>query len=129
MKVPIKWLGDFVNINVQPKTFADDMTMSGSKVEGVENLAEGISKVVLAKIVSLEKHPDADRLQIGKVDIGSGVIQIVTGADNIAVGDYIPVALDGAGSAGRKKYQKGKAPRSGIRRNDVFDPGTWIYKI
>jgi phenylalanyl-tRNA synthetase beta chain len=57
--------------------FADEMTMSGSKVEAIEVLGEDISKVVVGKIISIEKHPDADKLQVTKVDIGSEIIQIL----------------------------------------------------
>jgi phenylalanyl-tRNA synthetase beta chain len=108
MKIPMSWLKDYVDINVSPKNFADAMTMSGSKVEAVEVLGEDISKVVVGKIISLEKHPDADKLQVSKVDIGSEIIQVVTGAQNIALGDYIPVALVGASLPGDKKISKGK---------------------
>jgi len=63
---------------------------------------------VVGKILSLEKHPDADRLQVAKVDVGSEVLQIVTGAQNVNVGDYIPVALVGSTLPGGKKISKGK---------------------
>lgn len=108
MKAPIDWLKDYVDINVSPKEFADAMTMSGSKVEGIEVQGEDITKVVVGKILSVEKHPDADKLQVTKVDVGSEVIQIVTGAQNISVGDYIPVALVGSTLPGDKKISKGK---------------------
>jgi len=84
------------------------MTMSGSKVEGIEVQGEEITKVVVGKILSLEKHPDADRLQVAKVDVGSEVLQIVTGAQNVNVGDYIPVALVVPTLPGGKKISKGK---------------------
>lgn len=96
MKAPIKWLSDYVNIKVPIKEYIDAMTMSGSKVEGVEDMAEGIEKVVVGKIISMEKHPNADKLSVCKVDIGSEVLQIVTGAPNVKEGDYIPLALVGA---------------------------------
>ncbi|TYQ16247.1 UNVERIFIED_CONTAM: phenylalanyl-tRNA synthetase beta subunit [Acetivibrio alkalicellulosi] len=108
MKAPIKWLKDYVNINVSPKEFSDAMTMSGSKVEGIEVQGEEITKVVVGKILSLEKHPDADKLQVCQVDVGNEVIQIVTGAQNINVGDFIPAALVGATLAQGKKISKGK---------------------
>ncbi|HOM03636.1 MAG TPA: phenylalanine--tRNA ligase subunit beta [Acetivibrio sp.] len=108
MKAPIDWLRDYVDINVSAKEFADAMTMSGSKVEGIEVQGEEITKVVVGKILSVEKHPDADKLQVTKVDVGSEVIQIVTGAQNISVGDYIPVALVGSTLPGDKKISKGK---------------------
>jgi phenylalanyl-tRNA synthetase beta chain len=108
MKLPLKWLKDFTDINATPKEYADAMTMSGSKVESVETLGEEINRVVVGKIDTVEKHPDADRLQVTLVDVGSETIQIVTGATNIKVGDYVPVALDGSSLPGGKKIKKGK---------------------
>ncbi len=96
MKAPLKWLKDYVDIDVDIKAFSDAMTMSGTKVEGYEEVGEGISNVVIGKITDIRKHPDADKLIITKVDIGKEEIQIVTGAKNVKVGDIIPVALSGA---------------------------------
>ena len=70
MKAPIKWLSDYVKINIPIKEYTEAMTLSGSKVEGVEDLGKDIEKVVVGKIISMEKHPDADKLRICKVDIG-----------------------------------------------------------
>lgn len=108
MKAPIGWLGDYVDINLDTKGLADAMTLSGSKVEGIESLGEDISQVVVGRILSLGGHPDADRLQIAKVDVGDDVIQIVTGAKNITVGDCVPIALVGATLSGGIKISKGK---------------------
>lgn len=96
MKAPLKWLGDYVDINASVKEYVDAMTLSGSKVEGVEDMCRDIEKVVVGKILSTEKHPDADRLRVCKVDVGSRVLQIVTGAPNVQEGDIIPIALVGA---------------------------------
>ncbi len=96
MKAPLSWLKDYVDINVDIKEYADLMTMSGSKVEGIEHIGQDISKVVVGRIIALEKHPNADKLQVANVDVGDSVIQVVTGAQNIKVGDYVPVALVGA---------------------------------
>lgn len=108
MKLPLKWLKDFTDINAAPKDYADAMTMSGSKVEGIEVLGEEIEKVVVGRIAAIEKHPDADRLQVTLVDVGSETVQIVTGATNIKLGDLIPVALDGSSLPGGKKIKRGK---------------------
>jgi len=96
MKAPISWLKDYVNINVDAEKLAELLTLSGSKVEGIEDLGSAFEKVVVGKIITLEKHPDADKLKIAQVDIGNEVIQVVTGAPNVKAGDYIPVALVGA---------------------------------
>jgi phenylalanyl-tRNA synthetase beta chain len=96
MKAPISWLRDYVDINVQVKTYANAMTLSGSKVEGIEDPGELLDKVVVGKILSMEPHPDADKLKIARVDVGNEVLQVVTGAPNVKAGDYIPLALPGA---------------------------------
>lgn len=118
MNVPMKWLKDYVDIDVDIDTYCDEMTMSGSKVETYEKLGEDIEKVVVGKILEIEKHPDADKLVVTKVDVGSKVIQIVTGANNINVGDYIPVALEGAKLPGGIKIKKGKL--RGIESNGMM---------
>ena len=107
MKVPISWLKDYVDIDVTPKKLADELTLSGSKVETIEELGKDIKNVVVGKIISAEKHPDADKLQITKVDVGDEILQIVTGAANIKVGDYIPTAKDGAKLPGGKEIHNG----------------------
>ena len=80
MLTPLKWLRDYVDINVSANEFADKMTMTGSKVEKVENFGEEIEKVVVGKIIEINPHPDADKLIVTKVDVGESTIQIVTGA-------------------------------------------------
>lgn len=109
MLVSLKWLRDYVDINVDPKTFGDKMTMTGTKTETVENLGEEISKVVVAKIMDIQPHPDADKLVVTQVDIGQDEnIQIVTGAKNIKLGDYIPLATHGSTLPGGVKIKKSK---------------------
>lgn len=96
MLVPVNWLKDYVDIDVDAETLADKMTMSGTKVELIIEASEEIKKVVVGKVLEMKPHPNADRLLIGMVDVGNQVLQIVTGAQNVKVGDYVPVALDGA---------------------------------
>ena len=118
MLVPIKWLKDYVNINIDVKSFADAMTMSGSKVEAVEEMGKEIEKVVVGKIVKVERHPDADKLVVTQIDLGNEMIQIVTGATNIKEGDYIPVAQNGSSLPGGVKIKKGKL--RGIESNGML---------
>jgi len=108
MNIPISWLKEYVDIDASMKDFVEDMTMSGSKVETVESLGAEIKYIVVGKILKIEKHPDADKLVITQIDIGNSTIQIVTGANNIKEGDYIPVALDGAVVSGGKVIKKSK---------------------
>lgn len=100
MKAPLSWLKDYVDINVETKAYADAMTLSGSKVEGIADPGALIEKVVIGKILSMDPHPDADKLKVAKVDVGKDILQVVTGAPNVKVGDYIPLALIGASLPG-----------------------------
>lgn len=109
MNLSMKWLKDFVDIDVTPKEFADKMTMSGSKVEKYEIEGEKINRVVVGKVLSIEKHPNADKLVVCSIDVGENEpIQIVTGAKNLKVNDIIPVALDGSTLANGTKIKKSK---------------------
>ena len=109
MDLSLRWLADYVDTGVTPKQFCDAMTMSGSKVEGYAAEADYLSNVVVGKILQIEKHPDADKLQICQLDVGKDEpVQIVTGAQNVYVGMLVPVALHNATLAGGVKIQNGK---------------------
>lgn len=118
MLAPISWLKDFTEIDCSIKEFIDKMTMSGSKVEGYETLGEDIQNVVVGKIEKITNHPDADKLVVTQVNVGEETIQIVTGADNIREGDYIPVALNGSLLPGGVKIKKGKL--RGVESNGMM---------
>ena len=100
MKLSRKWLNEFVELSLEEKNdhdFAEAMTMTGSKVEGTSYMGEGISRVVVGKIVEMVRHHDSDHMWTCQVDVGGErLLQIVTGAQNQKVGDLVPVALDGA---------------------------------
>ena len=100
MNLSRKWLNEFVDLSleeVNDHDFAEAMTMSGSKVEGTRVMGEGISRVVVGKIVEMVRHHDSDHMWTCQVDVGGErLLQIVTGAQNQKVGDLVPVALDGA---------------------------------
>ena len=109
MNLSMKWLRDFTDVDVDAKVFADKMTMSGSKVETFEFEGEKIDKVVVGKVLEIEKHPDADKLVVCQIDVGGDEpIQIVTGAKNLKPNDVIPVALDGSTLTDGTKIKKGK---------------------
>lgn len=109
MNVPMSWLKQYVDIDVDIKTFEDAMTMSGSKVEAVEESGKEITKVVAGKIIDVQPHPNADKLRIMQVDVaGERPLQIVTAATNVNLGDVVPVSLDGATLAGGLKIKAGK---------------------
>jgi phenylalanyl-tRNA synthetase beta chain len=97
MQVPFEWLKEFVDLgDLSPKEYSDIMTMSGSKVEAVDILGQGIELVVVGQILAVEAHPHADKLVVCTVDVGEQVLTIVTGAKNVAPGQRVPVALPGA---------------------------------
>lgn len=96
MQLPLKWLGKYVNIEISPKELADGLTYSGSHVESITRLDKGIKNVVVGRINEIERHPNADKLFVCKVDIGDKLETIVTGAANLKKGDYVPVAINGA---------------------------------
>ena len=109
MKVPVSWLDKHVKINdLDIKFLEERLIMSGSNTEGIKDYAEGISKVVIGHVLEQIKHPDADTLFVLQIDVGEEVVQIVTGADNVSVGDYVPVALVGAWLYGGVKIKRGK---------------------
>ena len=110
MNLSMKWLSEFVTLDpMSPREFAEAMTMSGSKVEGWEIEGEKLDKVVVGQVLSIEKHPDADKLVVCQVDAGGEApIQIVTGASNLTAGDKVPVALDGSTLVNGTKIKKGK---------------------
>ncbi len=109
MDLSLRWLADYVETGVTPKQFCDAMTMSGSKVECFNEEADYISNVVVGKILKIEKHPDADKLQICQIDIGrEEPVQIVTAAQNVYEGMMVPAALDNSTLAGGVKIKKGK---------------------
>jgi len=108
MNIPLSWLREAAQIDDTTPNFIEKMTNSGNAVEGVAYLGKEVSKVVVGKIVSLERHPDADKLWVTQTDVGTGVLQIVTGADNLAVGDYIPVAIHGSTLVNGLKIKKSK---------------------
>ena len=94
MLVPINWLKDYVDLDVDIDEFCEKMIMSGSNLETVEYFGENFEKVVVGKVEKKEKHPDADRLSVCMVDVGQEeLLQIVCGAPNVEAGMKVPVAL------------------------------------
>lgn len=119
MKASIEWLKEFVDIDITTKELAEKMTMTGSKVEGIEQKGNDIKNVVVGKILEINSHPNADKLIVTKINIGTEILQIVTGADNVKVGDIIPIAKDGSELPGDIKIKKGDLRGVESCRNDV----------
>lgn len=149
MKVPFSWLKDYVDIDVSAQELKDKLFSCGFEVEELTYLGEKINNVVTGKITEITPHPDSDHMVICKLDCGAHGkdIQIVTGADNVNVGNIVPVALDGSTvvdvrgteASGVKKIKKGRlrgvescgmlcsGEELGI--NDDFYAGAEVYGI
>ncbi len=109
MKLSREWLGEYTTIGAPDKEYCDAMTMSGSKVEGWEVTGSEISRVVVGRVISMERHTNSDHMWVCKIDVGGGrELQIVTGAQNVNIGDLVPVALDGSTLPGGKEIRTGK---------------------
>ncbi len=114
MNTALSWIKAYVpDLDVTAQEYIDAMTLSGSKVEGCQYLDKNLEKIVTGQITKIERHPDADKLIICQVDIGTETIQIVTGAPNVKEGDKVPVVLDGGKVAGG--HDGGPLPEEGIR--------------
>jgi len=113
MNTALSWIKAYVpGLTCTDQEYCDRMTLTGTKVEGFERMDKNLEKIVVGQIEKIEKHPDADKLIVCQVNIGSGVIQIVTGAPNVKVGDKVPVVLDGGKVAGG--HDGGPLPEDGI---------------
>jgi phenylalanyl-tRNA synthetase beta chain len=109
MRVPLSWLRDYVAFDLTPRALADELTMRGLEVNAIEVTGADWSDVVVGRLLSVERHPNADKLWLTSVEIGSGEpLQIVCGADNIAVGDLVPVALVGSVLAEGRRIERSK---------------------
>lgn len=107
MKASIEWLEEYSDIDVDSVKLGDILTMTGSKVETVEQKGNDIKNVVVGKILEIKKHEDSDHLVVTQVDLGNEKVQIVTGANNIKEGDIVPIAKDGSELPGGVKIKKG----------------------
>ena len=107
MKASIEWLKEYSDIDVDTIKLGDILTMTGSKVETIEQRGKDIKNVVVGKILEIKKHEDSDHLVITKVDLGNEIVQIVTGANNIKENDIVPIAKDGSELPGGVKIKKG----------------------
>ncbi len=140
MLISLNWLKSYVDIDVPVDELCDRMVMAGFEVESITDLSESMRNVVVGRIQQLEKHPDADKLQICQIDIGAAEpVQIVTGADNVFVGAYVPACLHDSLLPNGMHIKKGKlrgVPSNGmlcsgeelcLKESDY--PGAEVYGI
>ena len=110
MLVSYKWLSEFIDLaSVSPKSLADQLSLTGIEVEGIQFPKEGLKKIVVGEVIECVDHPDSDHLHICQVNIGEEELsQIVCGAPNIKAGIKVIVALPGARITNNVKIKKGK---------------------
>ncbi len=125
MKIPFSWLKEYVDVNISAEELQQKLFSCGFEVEELIYVGEGVEKVVVGKILSCEKHPDADRLTVCQVDCGSyGTKQIVTAATNVFAGAAVPVALDGSSVRHEGGFQKIKTGKlRGVTSEGMFCSG------
>lgn len=144
MNLSRKWLADFVNIQASDKEFADKMTLSGSKVEVVTRMDAEIQNVVVGKVISMARHENSDHMWVCQIDVGQpATIQIVTGAQNVKVGDLVPTCLHDAHLPGGVHITRGvlrgvesngmlcSLKELGLTLNDfpyAIEDGIWILQ-
>ncbi|MBI3892827.1 MAG: hypothetical protein HY303_14995 [Candidatus Wallbacteria bacterium] len=108
MRVPLKWLSDYVELKVSAQELADLLTMAGLQVELIEKVGTDCTGVVAGLVEKKERHPNADKLTLCRVTTGSGTSQVVCGAPNVEEGGVYPFAPIGAVLAGSFKIKKAK---------------------
>src|SRR3954470_6931193 len=96
MKFSENWLRTFISTPLTSRELADALTMGGIEVEALEPAAPAFDKVIVAEVIAVEKHPDADRLTVCQVNTGGGTLQVVCGAPNVRAGIRVPLAQVGA---------------------------------
>ena len=122
MRVPLSWLRDYVDVDLAPEALAKRLTLLGMEVKGIERWGDEWRNVVVGELLSVEKHPNADRLSLTSVRVGDGEpLEIVCGATNIAAGQRVPVALPGAVLPGGRRIER--TEKMGIVSNGMLCSG------
>src|SRR5438876_8576865 len=122
MRVPLSWLGEYVDVDLSPEALAERLTLLGMEVEGIERWGSDWQNVVVGELLSVEKHPRADRLSLTSVRVGDGEpLAIVCGATNIAAGQRVPVALPGAILPGDRRIER--TEKMGVVSNGMLCSG------
>jgi phenylalanyl-tRNA synthetase beta chain len=122
MRVPLSWLREFVDVDLTPEALAERLTLLGMEVKGIVRWGEDWRNVVVGELLSVERHPRADRLSLTRVTVGSGEpLDIVCGATNIAAGQRVPVALPGAVLPGDRRIER--TEKMGVVSNGMLCSG------
>src|SRR5947208_1758816 len=123
MRVPLSWLRDYVEVDLAPEVLAERLTLLGMEVKGIERWGHEWRNVVVGELLSVEKHPNADRLSLTSVRVADGEepLAIVCGATNIAAGQRVPVALPGAILPGDRRIER--TEQMGVVSNGMLCSG------
>ena len=122
MKVSLSWLKYYVDIKVPVEELCDKMVMAGFEVESIEDLSKTMERVVVGRILDIKPHENSDHLQICQIDVGEEEpVQIVTGAQNISVGDLVPAALHDSRLPNGAHIKRGKL--RGVASNGMLCSG------
>src|SRR3954452_7020188 len=125
MRVPLSWLAEFVDVELTPQALAEQLTLLGMEVKGIERWGAEWRNVVVGELLTVEKHPNADRLSLTTVRIGANdtgePLSIVCGATNIAAGQRVPVALPGAVLPGDRRIER--TEKMGVVSNGMLCSG------
>ena len=122
MRVPLSWLREFVDVDLTPEALAERLTLLGMEVKGIVRWGEDWRNVVIGELLSVERHPRADRLSLTRVNVGDGEpLEIVCGATNIAAGQRVPVALPGAVLPGDRRIER--TEKMGVVSNGMLCSG------
>ena len=122
MRVPLSWLREYVDVDLSPEALAERLTLLGMEVKGIVRWGEDWRNVVVGELLSVERHPRADRLSLTRVTTGDGEpLDIVCGATNIAAGQRVPVALPGAVLPGDRRIER--TEKMGVVSNGMLCSG------
>ena len=126
MRVPLNWLREYVDIQLSPEQLAERLTLLGMEVKGLQRWGSDWRSVVVGELLTVEKHPRADRLHLTTVNVGSGApLHIVCGANNIAPGQRVPVALPGAVLPGERRIER--TEKMGIASEGMLCSGDELH--
>ncbi len=122
MRIPLSWLREFVDVDLTPEVLAERLTLLGMEVQGIIRWGGDWQNVVVGELLSVERHPRADRLSVTRVTVGDGEpLDIVCGATNIAAGQRVPVALPGAVLPGDRRIER--TEKMGVVSNGMLCSG------
>src|SRR5919204_5654124 len=126
MRVPLSWLTDYVDVDLEPEKLAERLTLLGMEVKGLDRWGDDWQNVVVGELLEVEPHPRADRLSLTRVTVGDGEpLEIVCGATNIAPGQHVPVALPGAVLPGNRRIDR--TEKMGVISNGMLCSGDELH--